>query len=359
MKRSALICIATASVLCFARISFSQQALEFQFAYRPSSFEALKKNIDRVTVISPEAFIVDASGVIYGDIEPRLLSLARSRNVKIMPQVKNMEIAKGLFNNEWVHAILNDRKVGDRTIKMMVDLCKRYGLWGIQIDFENVHVNDREALTAFYQAASAALHKEGFKISIAVVHRSEESGGPNTYTQWMMKDWRAAYDLKALGETGDFVKMMSYSQHTRRTTPGPSQGLPWLEQVIQYFLKYVPQEKLSLGITMGGALFYTAADTALYYLNARSWSRGISLGEAESMIEQYGGAPLQWDDTQKMLYGYIDRGGVFEWFMIDNDLRSLDAKLALVKKYRIHSVNMWISGNENPGLWDRIRDFAY
>lgn len=211
MKRTTLVCAITACTLSCSQISLSQQALEFQFAYRPAAFEALKKNIDRVTIISPEPFIVDASGVIYGEIEPRLLKLTKSHNVKLMPQVKNIDPTKGLFNNEWVHAILNDRKVGDRTMRMMVDLCKRYGLWGIQIDFENVHINDREALTAFYRAAAAALHEEGFKISIAVVHRAEESAGPNTYTQWMMKDWRAGYDLKALGEIGDFVKMMSYS----------------------------------------------------------------------------------------------------------------------------------------------------
>lgn len=359
MKRALLILAVAACVVCLPGICFPQQDLEFHFAYRPSAFDAFSINIDRVTIVSPEPFIIDESGIIYGEIEPKLLELAKSHNVKIMPQVKNMDASKGLFSNEWVHGVLNDRNAGERAIKTMVELCKRYGLWGIQIDFENVHVNDREALTAFYQAAATALHKEGFKISIAVVHRAEESGGPTTYTQWMMKDWRAAYDLKALGEVGDFVKMMSYSQHTRRTTPGPSQGLPWLEQVIQYFVKYVPPEKLSLGITMGGAIFYTVADTALYYQNARSWSRGISLGEAQSLVRQYGAPPLQWDDTQKILYGYIDRGGVLEWFMIDNDLRSLDAKLALARKYRIRAINMWISGGEDPGLWARVRDFKY
>ncbi|MDP2886782.1 MAG: glycosyl hydrolase family 18 protein [Ignavibacteria bacterium] len=357
MKWFRSLAVATLFVWSICQVAFAQQNLEFQFAYRPSAFEAFQKNIDRVSIVSPEPFIVDASGVIYGELEPKLVKLAKEHNVKIMPQVKNINPKEGLFSYEWVHSILNDKKVRERTISGMLEICKRYGLWGIQIDFENVLINDREALTSFYREASDALHKEGFKISIAAVHRAEESAGPNTYTQWMMKDWRGAYDLKALGQIGDFVKIMSYGQHTRRTTPGPSQGLPWLEQVLKYFLQYVPPAKLSLGITMGGSLYSTVADTALYYQNARSWSRGISLGEAQSLIEEYGGPPLQWDDKQKVFYGYIERGGVFEWFMIDNELRSLDAKLDLVKKYEIRAINMWVSGRENPGLWDRVRDF--
>jgi spore germination protein YaaH len=350
----------TVLFLCsICQLAFTQQSLEFHFAYRPSAFEAFKNNIDRVSIVSPEPFIVDASGIIYGELEPRLVKLAKDHNVKIMPQVKNIDPKVGLFNNDWVHSILNNKNVADRAIQGMLEICRRYGLWGMQIDFENVHVSDREALTSFYREAAEALHKEGFKISIAAVHRAEESAGPNTYTQWMMEDWRAAYDLKALGQIGDFVKMMSYGQHTRRTTPGPAQGLPWLEQVIQYFIQYVPPEKLSLGITMAGALYYTAADTALYYQNARSLSRGVSLNEARSLIEEYDGQPLQWDDKQKVLYGYIEQGGVFEWFMIDNDLRSLDAKLDLVKKYKLRAINMWVSGGETPGLWDRVRDFKY
>jgi len=348
-----------AALLLQIQSSIAQQSLEFHLAYRPSAFEAFKKNVDRVTIVSPEPFIVDASGVVYGELEPKLVKFAKEHNIKIMPQVKNIDVTQGLFNNGWVHSILNDKIVGERTIRGMLEICTRYGLWGIQIDFENVHIDDRDALTSFYRRAAEALHEKGYKISIAVVHRAEESAGPNTYTQWMMKDWRGAYDLKSLGEIGDFVKIMSYGQHTRRTTPGPSQGLPWLEQVVQYFLRYVPAEKLSLGITMSGSVYSTVADTALYYLNARSWSRGISLNEAESLIEGYGGQPLQWDEKQKVLYGYIERGGVFEWFMIDNDLRSLDAKLELVRKYKLRAINMWVSGAENPGLWDRVRDFKY
>lgn len=337
----------------------ARQQLEFHFAYRPAAFEVFKKNIDRVTIVSPEPFIVDASGVIYGELEPKLVKLSKESNVKIMPQVKNMNPARGLFERDWVREIVNNRKVKDRVIRSMLEICKRYGLYGIQIDFENVHVDDRDAFTAFCRDAAAALKKDGFKISICAVHRAEESAGPNTYTKWMMEEWRGGYDLKALGEVADFIKIMSYGQHTRRTTPGPSQGLPWLEEVLKHFLSFVPPEKLSLGITMSGSRYHTVADTALYYQNARSWSSGVSLSEAESLLEQYGGSPLQWDDRQKVLYGYFERGGLYEWLMVDNDIRSLEAKLSLVRKYKVRAINMWVSGGENPVLWDRVKEFSY
>ena len=355
------IAISALSAFCFlAPISVeAQQPLEFHFAYRPSAFEAFKKNVDRVTIVSPEPFIVDASGVIYGELEPKLVKLAKEHNVKIMPQVKNINPAKGLFERDWVREIVNNKKVKDRVIRSMLEICKRYSLYGLQIDFENVHIDDREAFTSFCRDAAAALKKDGYKISVCAVHRAEESAGPSTYTKWMMEEWRGGYDLRGLGEVADFVKIMSYGQHTRRTTPGPSQGLPWLEDVLKYFLQFVPPEKLSLGITMGGWRYYTVADTALYYQNARSWSGGVSVNEAESLLDQYGGSPLQWDDKQKMLYGYFERGGLYEWIIIDNDLRSLDAKLDLVKKYGVRAINMWVSGGENPGLWDRVKTFTY
>ena len=45
--------------------------------------------------------------------------------------------------------------------------------------------------------------------------------------------------------------------------------------------------------------------------------------------------------------------------MLDNDVRSLDAKLDLVRKYKLRAINMWVNGQEDPGLWQRVKDFRY
>jgi spore germination protein YaaH len=113
-----------------------------------------------------------------------------------------------------------------------VNVCKKFGYRGIQFDFENLH-NDKEAFTQFYAETAKALHAAGFQLSIAVVHRPEKYPGPTKYFKWLYKNWRAGYDLKALAEIGDFISIMTYSQRTRRTPPGPNAGIPWVRKNIE------------------------------------------------------------------------------------------------------------------------------
>jgi spore germination protein YaaH len=76
-------------------------------------------------------------------------------------------------------------------------------------------------------------------------------------------------------------------------------------------------------------------------------------------VATHEGSGLQWDDRQKVLFGYIENGGVFEWIFLDNDVRSLDAKLDLVRRHNLRAINMWVNGREDPALWQRVRDFRY
>jgi spore germination protein YaaH len=86
---------------------------------------------------------------------------------------------------------------------------------------------------------------------------------------------------------------------------------------------------------------------------------GISVQAVDSLIKHHHGDPLKWDDKQKVSYGYIENGGVFEWFFIDNDIRSFEAKLDLVKKYKLRGINNWYSGQDDPKIWEGIREFSW
>jgi spore germination protein YaaH len=233
----------------------------------------------------------------------------------------------------------------------MADECRAHRYWGWQFDIENVHIDDRDLLTRWYGEAARALRAAGCTISIAVVHRPTELAGPLSYHRFLFDSWRAAYDLAALARLGDFITIMTYSQHTRRTTPGPQAGLPWMRSVVDYVLKSVPAEKLSLGIPTQGLHFFTREDNALPE-RARSWAETVSWKWGFGLAERYG-ARLMWDSTQAVTYGSFENGGTFEWLFLEDE-RSFRAKLAFAREKKLRGFSVWVLGPEDARIWEAL-----
>ncbi len=354
MMRWALVVLAVVTSPAVTRAQLPRE-VEFQFNYRPAAFDALTREIGNISMVVPEWFFIDSTGTLNGEVEQRVLDLARKNRVPVMAQVKNYDQKTGLFSAEWARGLLNSKAARSRAIARFVDLSKKHRLYGIQVELEGVHISDRDSLSLFIREAATALHREGFNLSVSAIHKEEEAPGPNSYTQWMYEHWRGAYDLRALGAAADFVRAVVYAQHTRRTPPGPSQNLPWLERVMTFFARSVPPEKLVIGLGMGAQHWYTVADPKIYYQGARSWSRGIRRRDLQALLNDFDGPPLTWDDRQKMSFSYIERAGVFEWVVSDNDVRAFDAKLALARRLGVRGVSMWVNGDEESGLWSRFR----
>lgn len=325
------------------------QELERLFYYvdTEAAFDSFREHIEAIDIVSPAAYSVDGDGVVWGEVDPRMLELAREHDVAVMPLIHNPG-----FNQEMLHRLLVSDAARERTITSLVELSRRHGFDGIQFDFENLHMNDRDAFTRFYREAAQALHEEGFRISVAVVHRPDVLPGPTRYHKWIFKNWRAGYDLEALAEAGDFVSVMSYSQHTRRTPPGPQAGLPWVREVAQHFLQYMPPEKLSLGIPLGSQHWYTSQEDDIDPERARSYSEGVTHRRAGILVERHGGE-LQWSDTHQVPYAFYSRGGTWEWIFME-DARSFRAKLELARQLGLRGFSSWVLGPEDPEIWDAL-----
>lgn len=310
------------------------------------SYESLLEHIDRIDILAPGAFSVDADGIVWGDIDPRVLALAAQNDVPVMPLIVNPG-----FDQEMLSSLLSSPTARERAIRTMLEECRRLNLAGIQFDFENLSINDRDAFSSFFKETAAALHGEGRKISIAVVHRPQESPGPTKYFKWLHSNWRAGYDLEAIAPSADFVSVMTYSQHTRRTPPGPYASIPWMVKNIEYFLQYVPPEKLSLGIGVTSQHWSVDQDDR-YVANARSWSTTLSHSQASALSERHR-AEWLWLEDQGVAYTFFDRGGLFEWVFLE-DARSFEQKFDLVRKYGLRGFSVWVIGYEDPGIWDII-----
>ena len=325
------------------------QGLERLFYYvdREDSYQSLVKNIDQISVLGPQVYTVDSLGIVFGELDSRVLALAKAHRVKVMPLVVNEA-----FNQPALRKLLADTAARARATRSLVQLCQQNGYWGIQFDIENVNIDDRDRLTSWYRETASALHRGGFTLSIAVVHRTEDNAGPTAYHRFLQDSWRAGYDLAALAQAGDFISLMTYSENTRRTPPGPVAALPWMRENIDYFLKYVPREKLSLGIPTYGDHWYVREDRTIPE-RARSWSETVGWAWGLGIAERHG-AVMQWDSVAGVPYAYFSNGGVYEWLFLEN-ARSFREKLNLAKSSRLRGFSVWVLGPEDPAIWDILK----
>ena len=170
-----------------------------------ASFESFRAHAEHISVIAPQVFAVEGDGLVRGGVDGRVLRLAVENGIRVMPLLVNPG-----FNQETVHALLHDPEARARAVEAMVDLGRRDGFWGWQFDLENVHIDDRDHLTAFYREAAEALHDAGMSLSIAVVPFSGITG-PTPWHAYMHANWRGSFDVAELARIGDFISLMTYS----------------------------------------------------------------------------------------------------------------------------------------------------
>ncbi|MEM1244472.1 MAG: glycosyl hydrolase family 18 protein, partial [Pseudomonadota bacterium] len=256
----------------------------------------LKRHANSVDIIITQAYQLDNKGTLWGRVNPRLYQFTRAEKIHLMPMVTN----EG-YDQSLTHRLLISSKARRRAIDNLLEVCKKYKYYGIQIDFENVYIDDRNYLTEFYTELAKALHKNGFKISIALFPLTSNIP-PTTALKRLYNNWAYAYNYKALGEASDFVSIMAYNQHGGVTTPGPSAGIPWVRKVIEYSLQYIPANKISLGIPSYSTYWH------MVERDKRNHSLGadISFKTAADLIKK-NNAQVMWDASQGVNYTFYNR----------------------------------------------------
>jgi spore germination protein YaaH len=302
---------------------YTQKLIEkiFYYVERQDSFEHLAAHINQIILLGPQSYKIDKDGSISGSVDIRVRELAKANDVGVIPLVVNPG-----FDPDIIHAVLKDHESQRRAIETMLHICKEGAFIGIQFDFEHIHVDYRDKFTQFFRQAAKTLHRNGFLISAAVFPRTGDTPAPSSYHQWYFDNSTGAFDYKALSEAADFLTIMTYDQHSEKTTPGPVSGLPWIEQVLSYLLQQIPANKISLGIPLYSYYWFPTADTQ----GAHVKGTGLAYLKTLEILEAHQGS-MYWDDKQKASYSFFPNQHIFEYLFIEN-AQSFEAKLRLTKE---------------------------
>ncbi len=293
----------------------------------------IKEAGEYLTYLSPFSYQVTADGgLITIDDQPIINA---SLQTKTAPLMVITNFGEGNFDTSLANKILNDDALIDTLIKNVIGIMRSKGYYGLNIDFERINPDDRQAYNDFLQKFVDALHPLGYVVTTALAPKPED------YTEGA---WYGAHDYKAHGEIVDFVIIMTYEWGWSGGPPYAVAPVDLVEDVIKYAVSVIPPEKIMMGMPLYGY------DWTLPYEEGGKWARRIGPQNALLKAAEKG-AVIEFDEqTQTPFFTYFDEDSNEHvvWF---EDARSVRSKLMLVNKYGLRGVSYWLLGQEFPQNW--------
>jgi spore germination protein YaaH len=342
--------LAAAFAFAASTVCAEQPKSLFYMTREPKSVRSFLAHADKIDLLVPAWYGVDANGLLSGGANPLVLETAKQRHVPVMPLVANGDFAQAEF-----HKLLKNDTAKENLIGALIRASKENGYSGFQFDFENVHWTDRDALSYLVRAAAIAFHREGLQLTIATVPNAPGAPGEGGFSAWIYENWRGAYDLQALAQSVDLICLMTYDQHTRWTAPGPVAGWAWTTGNLDYALKFVPAQKLSLGIPLYGYHWFAGTPVKSDDKSGdkpNPAAEYIGTDDALDLAKAYGGH-LEWDSPDRAAWFYFYRADMREWIFF-TDARTFRERYTLVKERGIQGFCSWVLGTEDPAIWDLL-----
>ncbi len=259
---------------------------------------------------------------VYGDVEWMIAEAFRFGTQPILTLTPFGP--DGNFNNQLIHSVVNNPEYTDRLIENLLIIMGEKGYQGLDIDFEYILAEDRDAFTAFVWKTADAMRRAGYHTSVALAPKTSADQPGLLYE---------GKDYRALGEAADHVLLMTYEWGYTYGPPMAVAPINQVRRVVEYALTEIPAAKIDLGIPNYGY------DWPLPY--TRGLTKAVTLGNVEAVrlaVEQ--GAEIRFDNVAESPYfTYVNEGVSHEvWF---EDVRSLQAKFRLIQEYQLRGCGYW------------------
>jgi spore germination protein YaaH len=307
----------------------------------------IESNHNKINVIISQAYFTNKNNEFSGSINIKTVAAARKYDIPVIAQATNH-----LFDLSLAHTFLLDEKKQDKFISDLIIRCKNNQLSGIQLDFEHIDIADKKLLNNFIIKLSKLLHKNNLKLYVAVIPPLAPSL-VNKFYEKRYQYWSGVYDLKTIARYADYVDLMTYDQHGDFTPPGPIAGYTWVNFVIQYALKYVPKQKLLVGIPS-----YSGYWQLGQYYYSTDKSIGVNKGDqvsyrtVQKLLKKYH-PKIYWDDIGKLHFAVFSQNNLYRYIFIE-DAESMVILKKLSQKYRVAGVAIFRIGTEDPAIWKKF-----
>ena len=202
--------------------------------------------------------------------------------------------------------------------RQLIYLMNEKGFAGLDIDFEYIYKEDRDAFTSFVAECTRRMNEYGIWVSVALAPKTSSDQKGLLYE---------GKDYGGLGAAANSVLLMTYEWGYTYSSPMAVAPINKVRQVIEYALSQIPVAKIDMGIPNYGY------DWTLPY--EKGVTKAKTIGNVEAIqLAINNGATVQYDDVaQTPFFNYTIGNEIHEvWF---EDVRSINAKLNLIDEYNL------------------------
>lgn len=230
----------------------------------------------------------------------------------------------GQFNNYLIHTVVQSEEATDALISNLTAAVEEKGYAGVDVDFEYILAEDRDAFTAFVAKITEAMHQIGRQVSVALAPKQSADQKGLLYE---------GKGYAGLGAAADYVLLMTYEWGYTYGPPMAVAPIFQVRRVVDYAVTEIPTEKIRLGIPNYGY------DWPLPFEQGVTKARTIGNVEAVQ-IAIANSAEIFFDERAMSPYfHYVEDGQEHEvWF---EDVRSMQAKFELIKEYGLNGAGYW------------------
>lgn len=304
--------------------------LVWDMTYSKKNMEFSSANTPGIDVISPTWFeIIDREGKIKNRADDAYVAWAHENGWQVWAHFAND------YNDlEGTSLLLNNSDKRQEMIRQVLAYAALYGVDGINLDFENMYKKDRDAYTQLVREFYPLLKEQGLMVSVAV----SVPGGSET--------WSQCYDRRALGESVDYLCLMTYDQHWGSSpVAGSTAELEWVEEMLGNTLREVRPEKLLLGIPLYTRLWTEEVVDGKQKVS----SKALGIERAWQEVED-NEAVVAWDSTNGQYEASFQKDGKIQKLWIE-DADAVNAKTSLVHKYQLAGACLWAANFADASIW--------
>lgn len=247
----------------------------------------------------------------------------------------------GVFNNSFdldlTSKLLNDSKTRSEIIDEIINTSINNKYDGINIDFENMYLKDKDVFSVFIKELYCKAKKENIPLSVDITILSNS------------ETWSRCFDRDVIGYYSDYVVLMAYDENVGANSIGSVSTIPWVEYGVENLLEYTKSNKVILGIP-----FYTR----LWQVDKNSGkfieSNAYRLKSSKEKLDELG-ITLYYNEESGQNYGdkIINNIKYLIWF---EDETSLNNRIDIVDKYNLSGTAVWCLDYGIESMWNELKN---